>query len=151
MCRRYHLPFIITINSELYAIDGPRRANFNCKKADLARYVEDCDEYIAEAGETRNVEQAEKIIRKAVNLTIGLFIPAVRIRDTQPTQPPSLKSLADERDRMHRLILSKETLYDLEKQIQNRWWKTSEPNDNPPSTNATIEQAYHIHGGLSWA
>ena len=63
VCRRYHLPFIITINSELCAIDGPQRTYINCKKADMALYVEDCDEYIADAGETRTVEQAKKTIR----------------------------------------------------------------------------------------
>ena len=140
MCRRYHLPFIITISSELYAIDGPRRTYINFKKADLARY--------AEAGETRTVEQAMKTLRKAVNKVTGLFIPAVRIRHTQPTQPASVKSLADERDRKHRLILADKTFNDLDRKIQNRWRKTSDLNGNPPSTNATIEQAYRIYGGL---
>ena len=102
----------------------------------MARYAEACDEYIAEAGKTRTVEQAKKTI------------PAVRIRHTQPTQPASVKSLADERDRKHRLILSDDTLNDLDKQIQYRWWKTSERNGNPPSTNAAIEQAHRIYGGL---
>ena len=148
VCRRYHLPFIITISSELYAIDGPRQTYINFKKADLAWYAEACDEYIAEAGETRTVEQAMKILRKAVNKVTGLFIPAGRILHTQPTQPASVKSLADERDRKHRLILADKTFNDLDRKNQNRRRKTSDLNGNPPSTNATIEQAYRIYGGL---
>ena len=46
--------------------DGPRRTYINFKKVDRARYAEACEEYIAEAGETRAVEQAEKTFRKAV-------------------------------------------------------------------------------------
>ena len=48
-------------------IDGPRRTYINFKKADWARYAEACDKYLAEAGETRTAEQAEKTFRKAVN------------------------------------------------------------------------------------
>ena len=39
-----HLPILITINSELSTIDGPRRTYINFKKADWARYA---DEYLA--------------------------------------------------------------------------------------------------------
>ena len=87
-----HLPIIITMNSELSTIDGPRRIYINFKKADWARYAEACDKYIAEAGEPRTVEQAEKTFRKAVNKDSGLFIPAYgivfpagRIQHFQPT------------------------------------------------------------------
>ena len=62
-----HPPILITINSELSTIDGSRRTYINFKKADWARYAEACDKYLAEAGETRTVEQAEKTFRKAVN------------------------------------------------------------------------------------
>ena len=93
-----HLPILITINSELFTIVGPRRTCINFKKANWARYAETCDEYLAEGGETRIVEQAEKTNRKAVNKASGLFIPAGRILHFQPTLPASAKSLADERD-----------------------------------------------------
>ena len=46
-----HLPILITINSELSTIDEPRRNYINYNKADLARYAEACDEYLAEASE----------------------------------------------------------------------------------------------------
>ena len=69
-----HLPILITINSELSTIDGPRIAYINFKKADWPRYAEACDKYLGEAGETRTVEQAEKTFRKAVNKASGLFI-----------------------------------------------------------------------------
>ena len=69
------------------------------KKADWARYDEAYDECLAEAGETKTVEQAENTFRKAVNKASGLFIPAGHIRHFQPTLPVSAKSLADERDR----------------------------------------------------
>ena len=55
-----HLPILITKNSELSTIDGPRRTYINFKKADGARY--------AEGGETRTVEQAEKTFRKTNGL-----------------------------------------------------------------------------------
>ena len=93
-----HLPILIIINSELSTIDGPRRTYINFKKADLARYAEACDKFLAEAGETRPIEQAEKTFRKAVNKASGLFIPARSIQHFQPTLPASAKSLADERD-----------------------------------------------------
>ena len=141
-----HLPILITINSELSTIDGPRRTYIIFKKADWARYAEACDKYLAESSEARTVEQAEKTFRKAVNKASGLFIPAGRI---QHFQPASAKSLADERDRKRGLNPADETLSDLNKHIKNWCWKTSEPNGNPPSTNATIEQAYRISGGLS--
>ena len=88
-----HLPILITINSELSTIDGPRRTYINFKKADWACYAEACDKYLAEAGKTRTVEQAEKTFRKAVNKVSGLFIPAGRIQHFQPTLPASAKSL----------------------------------------------------------
>ena len=94
-----HMPFLITTNSELSKIDGPRRTFVNFKKADWACYAEACGEYLAEDGETRTVEQAEKIFRKAVNKASGLFIPAGRIRHFQPCLPKSAKSLVDERSR----------------------------------------------------
>ena len=31
------------------------------------------------------------------------------------------------------------------------WWKNSEPNGNPSTTYATIDQAYRIYDGLLWA
>ena len=93
-----HLPIIITINSELSTIDGPRRTYINFKKADWARYAETCVKYLAEAGEPRTVEQAEKTFRTAVNKASGLFIPTGRIQHIQPTLPASAKSLADKRD-----------------------------------------------------
>ena len=133
-----HLPILITINSELSTIDGPQRTYINFKKADRVRYAEACDEYLAEAGETRTVEQTENTFRKAVNMASGLFIPAGRIRHFQQTLPASTKSLADERDR--KLNPADEALNDLNKQIQLWWWKKSEPNGIPPSTNATIEE-----------
>ena len=113
-----HLPILITINSELSTIDGPRRTCINFMKADWVRYAEACDYYLAEAGKTRTVEQAEKIFRKAVNKASGLFIPAGRIQHFQPTMPTSAKSLADERDRKRGLCPADETLNDLNKQIQ---------------------------------
>ena len=113
-----HLPKLITINSELSTIDGPRRTYINFKKADWARYAEACDKYLADSGETRTVEQAEKTFRKAVNKAIGLFIPAGRIQYFQPNLPASAKSLADEQDRKHGLNPADETLNDLDKLIQ---------------------------------
>ena len=73
-----HLPILITITSELLTIDGPRRTNIKFEKTDRAHNVEACDDYLAEAGETRTVEQAEKTFRKAANKASGLFIPAGR-------------------------------------------------------------------------
>ena len=48
-----HLPILITINSELSTIDGPRRTYINFKIADWARYAEACDKYLDEAGDTK--------------------------------------------------------------------------------------------------
>ena len=93
-----HLPILITINSELSTIDVPRRTYINFKKADWERNAEACDKYLAETGETRTVEQAEKTFRKAVNKASGLFIPTGLIQHFQPTLPASVKSLANERD-----------------------------------------------------
>ena len=113
-----HLPILITINSELTTIDGPRRTYINFKKGDWAHYSEACDKYLAEAGKTRTVEQAEKTFRKAVIKASGLFIPAGRIRHFQPTLPAPAKSLTDERDRRRRLNPTNEILHNLSKQIQ---------------------------------
>ena len=146
-----HLPILITINSKQSTIDGPRRTYIKFKKADWARYTEACDKYLAEAGETRTVKQAEKTFRKAVNKASGLFIPADRIQHFQPTLPASAKSLADERDRKRGLNPAEETLNDLNKQTQNWWWKTNESNGKQASINASIEQAYRIYGGLLMA
>ena len=111
-----HLPILITINSELSTIDGLWRTYINIKKANWAHYA--CNKYIAEAGETRTVEQAEKSIRKAVNKASGLFIPDGHLQHFQPTLPASAKSLADERDRKHGLNPADKTLNDPNKQIQ---------------------------------
>ena len=113
-----HLPILITINSKLSTIDGPRRTYINFKKADWSRYAEACEKYMVEAGETRTVEQAEKTFRKAVNKASYLFIPTGRIQYFQPTLPASAKSLADERDRKRRLNPTDEALNDLNKQIK---------------------------------
>ena len=43
---RDHLPILITINSELSTIDGPRRTYIHFKKADWALYAEACDKYM---------------------------------------------------------------------------------------------------------
>ena len=59
-----------------------------------------------------------KTVRKAVNKASGLFITAGHIRHFYPTQPASVKSLADERDRNRRLNPDDEPLNDLNKQIQ---------------------------------
>ena len=55
-----HLPILITINSKLSTINGPRRTYINFKKADWARYDEACDKYLAEAGETRTVDKPKR-------------------------------------------------------------------------------------------
>ena len=111
-------PIIITANSELSTIDGPRRTCINFKKADWARYAEVCDKYLAEAGETRTVEQAKKTIRKAVNKASGLFIPAGNFQQFHSTMPASATSFPDERDRKRGINPTDETLNDLNKQIQ---------------------------------
>ena len=113
-------------------------------KADWARYAEACDKYLAEAGETRTVKQAEKTFRKTVNKASDLFITAGRIQRFLPTLLASAKSLADERDRNRRRKAQRSKQIHL----KNWWWKTSEPNGNRPLTKSTIEQAYRIHGGL---
>ena len=113
-----HLPILITINSELSSIDGPRRTYINFKKAEWARYFEACDKYLAEAGQPRTVEQAEKAFCKAVNRASGLFIQVGRILHFQPTVPALAKSLADEWDRKCGLNPADDTLYDLNKQIK---------------------------------
>ena len=114
-----HLPILITINSELSTIDGPRRIYINLKNADWARYAVACDKYLAEAGETTTVEQAEKKFRKAVNKASGLFILTGRIQLFHPTLPASANSLADDRDRKRGLNPTDETLNDLNKQMHN--------------------------------
>ena len=93
-----HLP--ILISSELSMIDGPLQDDISFKKADWACYADACNKYLAEAGEARTVKQAEKTFKKAVNKASGLFIPAGRILQYQPTLPASAKSLADEVDRV---------------------------------------------------
>ena len=113
-----HLPICITINSELSTIDGPRRTYINFKKVDWAHYAEACYKYLAEVGETRTVEQAEKTISKAVNKTSGLFIPAGRNQHFKPTLPASAKSFADEQDRKRGLNPAYEMLNDINKQIK---------------------------------
>ena len=112
------MPQLIAINSELSTLDGHLRTYINVMKADWVRYAEACDEYLAEAGETKTVEQAVKTIRISVNKATGLFIPTSCIRHFQPTLPASVKLFADERDRKRRLNHADETLYDLNKQIQ---------------------------------
>ena len=47
-----HLPILITINSLLSTLDGPRRTYINFKKADWTSYADACDENLAEAGES---------------------------------------------------------------------------------------------------
>ena len=117
-----HWPAIICPSSSPSTLNCPRLMGLveptsTFKKAGLARYAEACDEYLAEAGETRTVELAEKTFRKAVNKASGLFIPAGRIQHIQPTMPASAKSLAEERDRRRGLNPADETLNDLNKQI----------------------------------
>ena len=80
-----HVPILITINSESSSIDGPRQTYINFKIAERARHAEACNKYLAEAGETSTVEQAEKSFRKACNKASGLFIPAGRIQHFQQT------------------------------------------------------------------
>ena len=113
-----HLPIRIAINSKL--IGGRRRTYINFKKADWARHPEARNKYLADAGETRIVEQAEKTFRKAVNKASGLFILAGRIQHFQPTLSASAKSLVDERDRKRGLSPTDEALNDLNKQIHIR-------------------------------
>ena len=100
--RRAHSPFIKNILKN--KTKQQQRCEHRIRKN--KRYAEACDEYRAEAGETRTVEQSEKTVRKAVNKASGLFIPAGRIQLFHPTLPASAKSLADE------------TLNDLNKQIK---------------------------------
>ena len=107
-----HLPMLM-INSELSTMDWPRRTYINFKKADWARYAEACDKYLAEAGETRTVVQAERTFRKAENTASDIFIPVCRIQHFQPPLPASAKSLADERDRKCGLNPADEALIDL--------------------------------------
>ena len=79
---------------------APHMSNVHSgKNSGKSRYAEACDEYLAEAGETRTVEQADRIFKEAVNKASGLFIPAGRIQHFQPTLPASAKSLSDELDR----------------------------------------------------
>ena len=83
-----------------------------------------------------------------MNKASGLFIPTGRIQHFRPTLPASAKSLADERDIKRGLYPAYESLNDLNKQIKKLLVEGKRTNDNPPSTNATIEQAYRIYGGL---
>ena len=112
-----HLPILITINSELSAIYRPRRAYINYKKADWVRYAEACDEYLAEAGETRTVEQAEKTSRKTVSMACGIFTTPVAFDTSKQAcryQPIS----DDERDQKNQLNSADEMLNDLNKHIK---------------------------------
>ena len=102
----------LPINFDLSTIDWPWRTYINVKKADWARYAEACNKYLAEAGKTRTVEQAENTFRKAVNKASGLFIPAGRIQHFQPTLPASAKSREDERCRKRRLYPTVKMLND---------------------------------------
>ena len=77
-------------------------------KANWASFVDACDKYPAEAGETSTVEQDENTIRDAVNKASVLLIPAGCILQLQPTLPDSAKSLADERDRKRSVLRSKQ-------------------------------------------
>ena len=87
-----HLAVLITIISEHSLIDWPRRTNIIFEKAILALMPADaCNEYLAEAGEERTVEIAEKTFRKAVDKACALFIPAGRIRHFHPTLKASTK------------------------------------------------------------
>ena len=52
-----HLSILITIKTELSTNDRPRRTYINFMKGNRARFVDACDKYPAEAGETRTVEQ----------------------------------------------------------------------------------------------
>ena len=148
-----HLPILITINSELSTIDGPGRIYINFKKADWACNAEACEEYLAEAGKTRTVEQAEKTFRKAVNKASGLFIPAGRIQHFQSTLPASGKSLADERDKKFQINPTDETLNDLNKQIKKllvedkrtRWQYTVDKCDHQTG----ISHLWQLGKGLS--
>ena len=88
-----HLPILITINSEQSTIDGPRRTYINFKKADRARYAVAYDKYLAEAGETRTVEQAEMTFWKAEIKASGLFIPACHIQHFT-TNPAGISQIA---------------------------------------------------------
>ena len=72
-------------------------------KAGWARYAEASDKYLAAAGETRTVEQAEETFCKAVNKAVGRNIPAGHIQHFRPTLPATAKSLANERDRIRGL------------------------------------------------
>ena len=99
----YHMPILITINSELSTIDGPRRTYINFMTVDWARYAGACEEYLSEAGDTRTVKQSKKTFRKAVKKASGIFIAAGRIRHFQPTLQASALSFADERGRECRL------------------------------------------------
>ena len=100
-------------------IDGPGRTYNNFKKAHSARNAEACDKYLADAGETISVEEAENKLRIAENKASGLIIPAGHIQHFQPTQPASAKSLADELERKRALHPAVEILNDLKKQSKN--------------------------------
>ena len=65
-------------------------------KTDCSRYFEACDEYLAEAGDTRTVEQAGITFRKEVNKVSCLSVYACHIRRFLPTLQVSAKSHADE-------------------------------------------------------
>ena len=104
---------------------------------------------MAEAGDTSTVEHSEMTIRKSFTKASGLFIPGDRIQHSHPTLPASAYSLADVGDRKSGLNSAEETLIDLNKRIKKQMVKHKRL--NPPTTNATIEQAYCIYGGVSMA
>ena len=113
-----HFSILITINSELSMIGGPRRTYINFKKTDGARNAEVRDGNLAEAGDIRTVEQAMKTFRKVVDNASGLFIPAGLIQHFQPSLPTSAKSIPNERDRKRGLNPADETPNDLNKPIR---------------------------------
>ena len=83
-----------SLKSYLSTIDGPRRTHINFKKADWARYAEACDKYLAEAGQTRTVEQVEKTFRKAVNKASS-SPPVALSASNQPCRQNADKTLND--------------------------------------------------------
>ena len=63
----HNSPILITIKSELSMNDRPRRTYINFMKPNWASYVDACDKYLEEAGETITVVQHEKTFKDAVN------------------------------------------------------------------------------------
>ena len=113
-----HLPILITINYEQFTIDGLSCTCINFKQADWAVHADTSEKYLADASETRTVEQAEKTFMKAMSKARSLLIPADRIPHFKPILPASAKSLADERERIHGLNPADVTLTDITKLIK---------------------------------